>query len=99
MTTQYIVKTRKAGLYLRERPSKTGRVIRLIPNGERVTVKTAADIPTGWFALDGGGYVMAEFLETVYEPTPRTEPSVDDAGEDPVTEPRRRGRRPRTDNE
>lgn len=59
----YTVRTKKAGLNLREEPSKESNILRLIPNGEKVTVDPSVETPLGWFAVKGGGYVMGEFLE------------------------------------
>lgn len=59
----YTVRTKKAGLNLREEPNKESKILRLIPNGEKVTVDQTVETPLGWFAVKGGGYVMGEFLE------------------------------------
>lgn len=59
----YTVRTKKAGLNLRELPSKESKILRLIPNGEKVKIDPSVEAPIGWFAVDGGGYVMGEFLE------------------------------------
>lgn len=59
----YTVRTKKKGLNLREEPNKDSNILRLIPNGEKVKIDPSVETPLGWFAVDGGGYVMGEFLE------------------------------------
>ena len=51
------------GLNVREKPSRTARVLRVLPEGEKVAVDKAAETPEGWKALRGGGFVMSEFLK------------------------------------
>ena len=58
----YTVKTSKAGLNVREEPSKDSKILKLLPNGARVNILSTEDLPTGWAAIKGGGYVMTEFL-------------------------------------
>lgn len=59
----YTVKVEHGGLNVREEPSKESRILRVLKNGEKVTVDPAADAAIGWFAVKGGGYVMGEFLD------------------------------------
>lgn len=59
----YTVSVPTSGLNVREEPDKAARVLRVIPNGERVAIDPEADTPLDWRALQGGGYVMAEYLE------------------------------------
>lgn len=51
------------GLNVREKPSRTARVLRVLQEGEKVAVDKAAEVPDGWKALRDGGYVMTEFLK------------------------------------
>lgn len=53
----------KTGLNLRESPSRSARVIRVLKDGEKVTADNAVEAPDGWKAVKGGGYVMTEFLK------------------------------------
>ena len=58
----FTVKTEVAGLNLREEPTTESRILRLIPNGEKVTIDPAAEVPEGWCAVKDGGYVMKQYL-------------------------------------
>lgn len=58
----FTVRTAKAGLNLREAPSKDSAVLALLPNGKKVTI-LQAECPDGWVAVKGGGYCMKQFLE------------------------------------
>ena len=49
-------------LNLREQPSKDAPVLARLPRGLRITIDPAREAPEGWAAVDGVGYVMAEFL-------------------------------------
>lgn len=53
----------KDGLNLREKPNKESKVLAVLPYGEKIKVDKAADVPDGWLAVKGGGYVMSEFLK------------------------------------
>lgn len=53
----------KPGLNLRESPSRSARVIRVLKDGEKVTADNAVEAPNGWKAVKGGGYVMTEYLK------------------------------------
>lgn len=58
----FTVKTEKSGLNLRGKPSVVAQILRLIPNGEKVTTCPEIEAPEGWVAVKGGGYVMKKFL-------------------------------------
>lgn len=58
----FYVKTRKAGLNLREAPSRESRILSLLPNGEKVVIDPKAETPDGWAAVKSGGFVMKKFL-------------------------------------
>ena len=51
------------GLNLREQPSKTSKVLAVLPFGQKVNIDPKAETPDGWFAVTTGGFVMAEFLK------------------------------------
>jgi len=53
----------KPGLNVRAFPAKDARIVRVLRNGEKVSVDNKAAAPEGWKALAGGGYVMAEYLK------------------------------------
>ena len=57
------VSTQRAGWNLREAPTKESAIIRLIPNGEKITIDPEIEAPDGWVAVKDGGYVMREFLQ------------------------------------
>lgn len=59
----YTVDTRVSGLNLREKPTKDAAILSLLPNGAAVTIDPAVEVPEGWAAVKGGGYVMREFLK------------------------------------
>ena len=52
-----------AGLNLREQPSIESPIIRLMKNGEKVTIDPEGEAPEGWAAVKDGGYVMVEYLK------------------------------------
>lgn len=53
----------KPGLNLRAGPSKEDEILRVLKYGETVTPDHDREAPEGWMAVDGGGYVMTEFLD------------------------------------
>lgn len=53
----------KPGLNVRESPSLQARVLRVLRDGEKVTVNNSAAVPEGWRAIQSGGFVMAKFLK------------------------------------
>jgi len=52
----------EAGLNLREEASKEAKILAVLPFGEKVTIDPKADVPEGWAAVSGGGFVMKEYL-------------------------------------
>ena len=59
----YTVAAPAGSLNLREKPSLAANVISQIPTGSKVKIDPKADTPDGWKAVDGGGYVMSEYLK------------------------------------
>ena len=59
----YTVAAPAGNLNLREGPSVSAKVIALLPTGSKVRIDPNADTPDGWKAVEGGGYVMSEFLK------------------------------------
>lgn len=53
----------RAGLYLREEPSKEAFALKVLPYGTKVVVNPKEKTPEGWLAVESGGYVMKEFLK------------------------------------
>lgn len=53
----------RTGLNVREKPSRAARVLRVLADGEKVALEKNAAAPAGWKALQGGGFVMAEYLK------------------------------------
>lgn len=51
-----------SGLNLREAPAYDAPVLRVLRDGESITINTAKTDPAGWLAVDGGGYVMARYV-------------------------------------
>jgi len=58
----FTVKTGTQGLNLRAKPSIASQILRLIPDGEKVTINDEIEASDGWIAVKGGGYVMKKFL-------------------------------------
>ena len=50
-------------LNLRKEPSKGSKILSRLPNGSKVKADNSVECPDGWLAVDGGGYVMMEFLK------------------------------------
>ncbi len=50
------------GLNLRKNPARNAPVLRVLKDGETITLDNSIDVPGGWKAVAGGGFVMAEFL-------------------------------------
>lgn len=59
----YIVAAPKGRLNVRESPSLHARILSTMETGAKVKINPSADTPEGWKAVEGGGYVMADFLE------------------------------------
>lgn len=53
----------EGGLNLREKPSKSAKILAVLPFGKAVTVDNKAEAPDGWVAVKSGGFVMKEFLK------------------------------------
>lgn len=51
------------GLNVREAPSRTARVLRILRHGEKAVIDPAAVVPAGWKALRDGGFVMSAYLK------------------------------------
>lgn len=51
-----------SGLNLREAPAFDAPIMRVLRDGEEITVNIDESTPPGWFAVDGGGYVMARYV-------------------------------------
>lgn len=51
------------GLNLRKNPARNAPVLRVLKDGETITLDNSIDAPGGWKAVAGGGFVMAEFLK------------------------------------
>ena len=59
----FTVSVPTSGLNVREAPDKSAGVLRVLPNGEKVTIDPDALTAEGWSELQDGGYVMTEFLK------------------------------------
>lgn len=51
-----------SGLNLREAPAFDAPVLRVLREGEEIKIDISKNAPSGWFAVDGGGYVMARYV-------------------------------------
>ena len=52
-----------SGLNVREKPSRSARILYILKDGETVMVKNTAETPEGWKELQTGGFVMAQYLK------------------------------------
>ena len=59
----YVVNAPLGRLNVRESPSLCARVVSTLETGAKVRIDPKAETPEGWKAVEGGGFVMAEFLE------------------------------------
>lgn len=59
----YIVNAPLGRLNVRESPSLDARIISTLETGAKVKVNPNAETPDGWKAVEGGGFVMTEYLE------------------------------------
>lgn len=59
----YIVNAPLGRLNIRENPDLSARIVSTLESGAKVRIDPNADTPDGWKALEGGGYVMFDFLE------------------------------------
>lgn len=51
------------GLNLRQHPALNAPVLRVLEDGEQITLDSAIEAPGGWKAVAGGGFVMAQYIE------------------------------------
>lgn len=51
------------GLNVRESPSFEAAILRVLPDGEQVTVDGTRKPPREWVAVEGGGYVCKDYLK------------------------------------
>lgn len=51
-----------SGLNLREAPAYDAPVLRVLRDGEKLTVNADEGTHPGWLYADGGGYVMARYV-------------------------------------
>lgn len=51
------------GLNLRAEPSRKANVLRILADGEKITVDNETASPDGWIAVKGGGFVMTRFIK------------------------------------
>lgn len=49
-------------LNVREKPTMVSNILAQLKTGEKVKIDVNAKTPDGWKAVEGGGFVMAEFL-------------------------------------
>ena len=59
----YIVRAPLGRLNVRENPSTNARILSTLETGAKVKINPNAEVPEGWKAVDGGGFVMDDFLE------------------------------------
>ena len=59
----YIVNAPLGRLNVRESPSLTARILSTLDTGAKVKIDPSAKTPEGWKAVDGGGFVMMDYLE------------------------------------
>lgn len=58
----YIV-TSETGLNLREAPSKSAKILKILAFNDRIEADNSIDAPEGWIAIKDGGFVMKQFLK------------------------------------
>ena len=51
------------GLNLRQHPALNAPVLRVLKDGEQITLDSAIEAPGGWKAVAGSGFVMAQYIE------------------------------------
>lgn len=51
------------GLNLRKNQARNAPVLRVLKDGETITLDNSIDVPGGWKAVAGGGFVMADHLK------------------------------------
>ena len=62
-STETAVVNSAPGLNLRKNPARNAPVLRVLKDGETITLDNSIGVPGGWKAVAGGGFVMAEFLK------------------------------------
>lgn len=50
------------GLNLRQHPALNAPVLRVLKDGEQITLDSTIEVPGGWKAVAGGGFVMGQYL-------------------------------------
>lgn len=50
------------GLNLRQHPALNAPVLRVLKDGEQITLDSTIEAPGGWLAVAGGGFVMAQYV-------------------------------------
>lgn len=51
------------GLNLRKNPALNAPVLRVLRDGEQITLDGGIEAPGGWKAVAGGGFVMAQYIK------------------------------------
>ncbi len=51
------------GLNLRKSPALNAPVLRILQDGEQITLDSSLEAPNGWKAVAGGGFVMAQYIQ------------------------------------
>lgn len=51
------------GLNVRKAPSKDAEILKVLKNKEKIAIDEKSDVPDGWKAVSGGGFVVAEYLK------------------------------------
>lgn len=59
----YIVNAPLGRLNVRESPSLNAKILTTLETGAKVRVDPNAETAEGWKAVEGGGFVMADFLD------------------------------------
>lgn len=50
-------------LNVRKEPRSDAEIMARLSYGEKVKIDPKTETPDGWFALESGGYVMAQYLK------------------------------------
>lgn len=59
----YIVNAPTGLLNLREEPRLDSKILAKLKTGDKIKLDLSVKTPEEWKAVEGGGYVMAEFLK------------------------------------
>lgn len=59
----YIVNAPLGRLNVRENPSLDAKILSTLETGAKVKINPSAETPEGWKAVEGGGFVMADYLD------------------------------------